>query len=114
VLGGLCLFWIITGLISVGPGYDIGVQLMEKAGAGKLAGPGVLAGALADIAVGVGIAIRRTTRVSLWTAIAVSIVYVGAATALVPELWADPLGPLLKIAPILVLNLVALRILSDR
>ena len=36
------------------------------------------------------------------------------ATLLLPGLWADPLGPLLKILPILVLNLVALAILDDR
>jgi hypothetical protein len=33
---------------------------------------------------------------------------------LVPRLWADPLGPMLKILPIVVLNLVALAILDDR
>ena len=31
-----------------------------------------------------------------------------------PLLWADPLGSLVKIAPILVLNLVALAVLEDR
>jgi DoxX-like family len=114
ILGVLSLFWIVTGLIALGPGYDVGVQLMEKAGAGQLAGAGVLAGALTDIAVGAGIAVRRTSRLALWAAVAVSIFYVMTATGLAPELWADPLGPVLKIAPILVLNLVALAILSDR
>jgi hypothetical protein len=33
---------------------------------------------------------------------------------LVPRLWADPLGPMLKIGPIIALNLVALAILDDR
>jgi hypothetical protein len=32
----------------------------------------------------------------------------------VPWLWYDPLGPMLKISPIVVLNLVALAILEDR
>ena len=31
-----------------------------------------------------------------------------------PWLWAEPLGPFVKILPILVLNLVALAILEDR
>jgi hypothetical protein len=35
-------------------------------------------------------------------------------TALVPRLWSDPLGPMLKIWPVLVLNMVALAILDDR
>jgi hypothetical protein len=33
---------------------------------------------------------------------------------LVPRLWIDPLGPMLKIWPVLALNLVALAILEDR
>jgi uncharacterized protein YbjT (DUF2867 family) len=114
VLGGLSLFWILTGLISLGPGYEAGVRLMEEAGAGRLADAGVVAGAVADIVVGLGIAFRRTARLALYAAIGVSIFYGVAATALAPILWSDPLGPLLKIAPILVLNLVALAILSDR
>ena len=64
--------------------------------------------------IGVGIAIRRTARPALWAALALSIAYVVLGTLLLPRLWADPLGPLLKIVPIVVLNLVALAILDDR
>jgi hypothetical protein len=35
-------------------------------------------------------------------------------TTLVPRLWADPLGPMLKIWPVLMLNLVAMAIREDR
>ena len=52
--------------------------------------------------------------IALWAAFAVSILYLLVATITLPVLWADPLGPLVKIAPILVLNLVALTILEDR
>jgi hypothetical protein len=40
--------------------------------------------------------------------------YLVAGTALTPALWADPLGPLLKIAPIMALSLAALAIADDR
>ena len=108
------LVWILTGLVSLGPGYDAGVRLMEEAGAGRFAGAGVVAGAVADFAVGLGIAFRRAAGLALYAAITVSIFYIVTATALAPGLWSDPLGPLVKIAPILVLNLVALAILGDR
>jgi hypothetical protein len=36
------------------------------------------------------------------------------STILVPQLWSDPMGPLLKIGPILILHLVAIAILEDR
>jgi hypothetical protein len=109
------LFWIGTGLISLGPGWPIGIALMQ---AGGVAPPWdalvVIAGALADIAIGLAIACRRTSRYGLWAALAISVAYAIIGTALVPRLWADPLGPMLKIWPIMVLNLVALAILEDR
>ena len=40
--------------------------------------------------------------------------YLLAGTLLMPELWADPLGRLTKILPIMMLNLVCLAILDDR
>lgn len=108
------LFWIVTGLLSLGPAYAAGVLLLQAAGAGPLAAPLAVGGALADLAVGLGIAVRRTTRAALWAALAVSLLYVVAGTALLPSLWIDPLGPLVKIAPVMMLNLVALAILRDR
>lgn len=108
------LFWIATGLLSLGPAYEAGVLLLQAAGAGPLAGPLAVGGALADLAIGLGIAVRRTTRAALWAALAVSLLYVAAGTALLPSLWIDPLGPLVKIAPVMMLNLVALAILRDR
>jgi len=70
--------------------------------------------ALARIAIGIGIAVRRTSRLALWAAFGISLFYLIAATVTLPLLWTDPLGPLMKVAPILVLNLVALAILEDR
>ncbi|TIX21682.1 DoxX-like family protein, partial [Mesorhizobium sp.] len=37
-----------------------------------------------------------------------------AGTILRPDLWAEPLGPLMKILPIMLLHLVALAILKER
>jgi uncharacterized protein YbjT (DUF2867 family) len=107
-------FWIATGLVSLTLGYPDGVELMRSTGAGVLSGPAVVAGALADIAVGVGIAWRPLTRYGLYGAMALSLFYAVAGTVLRPDLWIDPLGPLLKIVPILVLHLVALAILNER
>ncbi|MBW6425375.1 SDR family oxidoreductase [Rhizobium sp. XQZ8] len=110
----LPLFWISTGIISLTAGFDEGMTLMDRAAAGQLSAPSVIAGALADIVIGAMIAFRRTSRVGLWAAVLVSIFYAIAGTILVPALWNEPLGPLLKIGPILVLHLVALAILEER
>ena len=114
VIAILSLFWLVTGLIALGPGYRAGVGFMQEGGAGTLSGAAVIAGALADIVVGVGIAMRRTARPALCAAIAVSIFYIIAGMMMAPWLWLDPLGPFLKVGPIVVLTLVALAILEDR
>ncbi|AFL49779.1 uncharacterized protein YbjT (DUF2867 family) [Sinorhizobium fredii] len=110
----LSLFWISTGVVSLTVGYQIGIDLMERTGAGVLAGPSVIAGAIADIAIGLAIAVRRTSRAGLYGAIGISLFYAVAGTILLPELWREPLGPLMKIWPIIVLHLAALGILEER
>src|SRR5262249_30239904 len=111
----LSLFWIVTGLMALGPGWEQGVWLLREGGMTHgLAAATVVAGAAADICIGVGIAFRRTTRPALYAALATSLASVVIGTVLVPRLWIDPIGPLLKIFPIIVLILVAIAIREDR
>ncbi len=114
ILVVFALFWAVTGLISLGPGYAGGSDLLRQAGFGWTAGPAVVAGGLLDIAIGLAILCRRTARFGLWAALAASLCYLVAGSITLPFLWADPLGPLVKIFPILALNLAALAILEDR
>jgi len=114
VFAALSLYCIATGAIALGPGFAAGEALMREAGLGRIAAPGVVAGALIDIAIGLAIAMRRTTRIGLQAGLALSLFYVIAVTVLLPRLWGDPLGPLVKIAPLVVLILVALAIREDR
>jgi uncharacterized protein YbjT (DUF2867 family) len=107
-------FWLLTGFVSLGPGYDIGVALMREGGAGSLSGPVVIAGGLADLAIGLGIAWRRTVKPALLGAIALTLFYLVCGTAILPRLWEDPLGPMMKVWPILAFNLLLLAILDER
>ena len=113
-IGTFALFWLITGLISLGPGYDLARAYMLRAGAGPLSAPSVIAGALADIAVAAVMVYRPTTRLALQATILLSASYLVAGTILVPGLWFDPLGPMMKIWPILALNFLCLAILDER
>jgi hypothetical protein len=54
------------------------------------------------------IAWRPLTRPGLYGVLGLSFLYAVAGTLLRPDFWTEPLGPLLKIVPILVLHLVAL------
>jgi uncharacterized protein YbjT (DUF2867 family) len=110
----LPFFWIMTGIVSLTTGWRNGVELLVGTAIGPLAGPAVVAGALADIAVGALIAWRPISRLGLLGAIAVAVFYAVSGTMLRPELWNDPLGPFLKILPILVLHFVALAVLEER
>lgn len=107
-------FWLGTALISLGPGATIGEGLMREGGVGALSTPAVVAGSLADLVIGIGILFRRTAKPALLAALCLSLFYALAGTILLPRLWAEPIGPMLKIWPILVLNLVALATLDDR
>ncbi|MCW5737622.1 MAG: SDR family oxidoreductase [Enhydrobacter sp.] len=109
------VFWIVTGLVSLGPGWRLGIGLMNDGGVvGGAAAATVVAGALCDIAVGAAILWRRTARVGVIAGIVVTVLYAVAGTALVPRLWIDPLGAMLKVFPIIALHLAALAIVDDR
>jgi hypothetical protein len=110
----LPFFWIMTGIISLTTGWESGVQLLIVTAVSALAAPLVVAGALADMIVGALIAFRRTARLGLWGAIGICVFYALAGTVLRPDLWNEPLGPLMKILPIFLLHLVALAILEER
>ena len=107
-------FWIMTGLVSLGPGWDVGLSYMREGGLESVGAAGIIAGAVADIVIGIGIAIRRTARLALYAALALSAAYMIAGTFLLPRLWADPIGPMMKIWPIMVLILVAIAVVEDR
>jgi uncharacterized protein YbjT (DUF2867 family) len=53
IFGVFGCFWIVTGIISLGPGWDHGMSLLREGGLeGDFAGLVVIAGALADLAIG--------------------------------------------------------------
>jgi hypothetical protein len=109
------LFWVATGLVSLGPGFERGVNLVMEGGTSRMVAVlATLSGAFADIVIGVAIAFRRSHRIGLYAALGISIAYAIIGTILVPRLWFDPLGPMLKIAPVMMLNLMLIAIREDR
>lgn len=113
-IGVFALFWLMTAFVSLGPGYGRAVALMRSTDAAAIAELSTIAGGALDILIGCMILWRPTSKVGLILALLASLFYVAAGTLLIPQLWADPLGPVLKIWPILVLNLVCLAILDER
>ena len=115
LVAGLAAFWIASGAIALGPGYQAAADLLATHGAPSVwAGALVRTTALADIAIGAAIAFQRTCRGGLVAGLTLTAGYLIAATILAPSLWADPLGPLVKTAPLVLAMLAALAILRER
>ena len=80
----------------------------------KLAEGFTILSSVADIGVGLMIAVRRTCRSGLIAGIVLALGYMAGAAVLMPDLWLEPLGALVKTVPAIVLMLAALMLLDDR
>jgi len=114
VFGVLSLFWLVSGIVGFIK-QDAAADILVSHGLSPALALGmVLAGSIADIVVGAAVLVRSLARFALTGMIAITLAYLGAATALAPDLWLDPLGAMVKAVPALCLALVALAILDER
>ena len=101
----LSLFWLVTGLISLGPGWGGAVAILHEGGYGAMAPAIAGGGALLDVALGLALLVRPwTARVAILMVLA-TIGYLIAGTLSLPHYWLDPLGPWLKVLPMMALCL---------
>lgn len=108
------LFWLTTGAVTLGPGWGRAMAVIEATAAAGIAELLVIGGALLDLAIGAAMLFRRTAKAALTAALATTCLYVLLGSVLAPWLWVDPLGPMLKVWPILVFNLICLAVLDER
>jgi hypothetical protein len=114
-IGVLSIYWMLTGLVSLGPGWNEAVAILSPAGWPRwLVAFVIAAGALLDIVLGAALLVRPMTRAVLVTMFAICFPYLIAATAINPELWLDPLGRLTKTVPVMLAILFTLAILDER
>jgi uncharacterized protein YbjT (DUF2867 family) len=114
-IGCLAAFWIVSGLVAIGPGWSGAQTVLATAGVNSTAAMLITAGgAIIDIALGIGVAMRSSARTALIGMLLVCGLYLLLGTILAPALWFDPLGRLVKIVPILLLIVFALAVLEER
>ncbi|WP_137157898.1 SDR family oxidoreductase [Rhizobium sp. FKL33] len=109
----LSLFWLLSGLIPLLDPMRAGANFLPFMPWSAALGV-TLATCALDIALGLAVAVRPWSRRALWGMLATSLAYIVGGTLLQPDLWLDPLGPLVKVTPSLALTLVALAILDER
>ena len=113
-IASLAILWIGSGLIGLAR-IDLAASLLIEGGFGeRLARFVVLAGSVVDLILGLAILVRRTARTAALGMAAVTLAYMAGALLFRPDLWLDPLGPMLKALPVLALALVAWATLEER
>jgi len=108
-LAVLALFWIASGLVGLARLPAAAALLPDGLGP-----PAAIGGALLDLLIGVGLLWRRSMRLAAVAAVVVCLAYALLATLFLPALWADPLGPLVKIFPAAALALVLAALAEPR
>jgi hypothetical protein len=109
----LSLFWLLSGLI---PLFDLPrasghfLPFMPSMAAVAI----TVATCLLDTALGLAVLVRPFARRAMLGMLLVTAAYLAGGTVLEPGLWLDPLGPLVKVLPSLLLTLVALATLDER
>jgi uncharacterized protein YbjT (DUF2867 family) len=113
VIGILSLFWLASGLV---PLLDVQATASRFSGtfAPTAATALVLATCLADIVLGLAVLYRPWAKTAMTGMIALSLAYLLSGSLIEPGLWLDPLGPLVKVLPSIVLALVGLAVLEER
>lgn len=113
-LGMLVLLWLGSGILGLAR-QDVAVEILLNGDVGR--GTGrllVTAGASADILVALCMAFRSTLALALKAGIALSLAYLAASLLVRPDLWLDPLGPMLKVLPVTALMLACIAMSGER
>jgi len=113
-LVALIAFWLVSGVIGLTVGRQQAAGLLTPPLAPPLANAAVAAGGLLDVALAALACFRRTAPAALKGMVALSAAYLAGATLVRPDLWTDPLGPLVKAVPAALLALMVLAVMDER
>lgn len=110
----LALFWTLSGLITLAAPSTAEAILTSRGTNADLAYLLVRWGALADIILGLLILWRARAREAALGMVVLSLAYLGGSLFTAPDLWTDPLGPMLKVLPGMALALWVWLLLEER
>ncbi|MBR0680090.1 SDR family oxidoreductase [Roseomonas eburnea] len=110
----LSVFWAASGIVALLRPAEAAAVLTARAVPEAFAVAAVLLGAAADLALAVLMLHRRTMPFAARGMVAVTLAYLAGGSLLAPDLWLDPLGPLLKPIPAMLPALVLLATEEER
>ncbi|MGZ2256598.1 SDR family oxidoreductase [Roseobacter sp. A03A-229] len=110
----LALFWCVSGLITLLDPARAMAVLTDRSAPVWVASPTVIGGAIADIVLGLAILWRNWTKPAALGMLGLSAVYLIGALIAAPDLWADPLGPMVKVFPGMALAAMVWLLMEDR
>ena len=103
----LGLYWLLTGVLALTIAKDHAYTVLADGGFSEAAQSPVLwFGSLFDIAMGLGMLAKWRVRWLVTIMIAGTFAYVFTLSVTLPGLWADALGPILKVFPMMALALM--------
>jgi uncharacterized protein YbjT (DUF2867 family) len=114
LIGGLAAFWLASGAIALVRPEAAASVLTDRGFPVIPAWVFVFGGAALDLALGTLVLVRRTMPAAALGMLGVSAAYLLGGTMLAPDLWADPLGPLVKVVPAMLPAVALLALAEDR
>ncbi|MBO9467127.1 SDR family oxidoreductase [Tropicibacter sp. R15_0] len=110
----LALFWLFSGGIGLVSLDQAAAQLTAQGWQLGLARASVVFWSLVDIGLATALLYRPWARRACLGMAMVCLIYLSLGTLVTPALWLDPLGPLAKILPALMLSLITWALLEER
>lgn len=98
-------FWIASGLIGF-VRQDAAMAYLTPVIPDGLARLAVLGGSGADMLIGAALLVRPLCRASALASVLLALAYMAGAAIWAPALWHDPLGPMVKVVPVIGLGLL--------
>ena len=107
-------FWLVSGLVGLLRASIAAETLIDAGWSPAWSMVSALVWSFVDIGLALLLCWRRWAQFACLGMCAVALFYLGAATWWTPELWVDPLGPLVKVIPAICLSLIGAVLLERR
>lgn len=106
-------FWLVSGMVGL-VRHEAALAVLVGRMPGGLAEVFVWVGSILDILIGGALLIRPLTRAACAVSVVVGVAFLVGGAVFVPELWTDPLGPMVKVFPAMGLALAVAALAEDR